>query len=549
MSWFLCVISQKPFLEWEIEKFLKVHPQTSNTIIKPSFYFSYDCREGMVYRQKSHEDDPTIKMVIGKGYISKSTGYSQADENDWDKLLNFDFLPTDIDGHYLALKIRDNFLQITCDMFGHYPVYYIDAEEYFIISTKQHFISQLIGKKQWDYCSLSALALLDMPLEKRAFLKKIAVLNEGSTLTVSYNKITVEKREIKFGTDDTIDTNKYFFSLKKAYEIQLNEGDFVFLPFEEKYSSRFAFSVWCNKAKKDWGLYHPKNSDVVPVEYIEDFVLSKLKIQNIPDFRDSKQIFAVYKDYVLSTGLAKIPEYFHLAGTALMPSMPLKNEINIVSYHSEWLFEKEPLKKIEKIYKVFKDNSFNDFKKNFVSKNHFFRKEFYPFLLKGLKLHFDDFTKKMYTTETIYDKYFFLLRNYHTNIWARGLAWLNNYKNFYSPGLLYSLSCNHLQQRFNNKKISETSSTLHETFSAESLNYPKPKEPKYSLPLYPHKNMQFFPKITNEIGLMIENAENIQYYDFPLLLKMFKKANKGNPNAVDEMMKWTAFEIWRQYLE
>ena len=150
MSWFLCVISQKPFLEWEIEKFLKVHPHTTNTIIKPSFYFSYECREELLYRKKPSEDDPNLSLVFGRGYISKSTGYSIADEGDWDKLLNFEYLPTDIDGHYLALKIRDNFLQITCDSYRHYPVFYINTDDYIMISNKQHFISHIFCFSQFN---------------------------------------------------------------------------------------------------------------------------------------------------------------------------------------------------------------------------------------------------------------------------------------------------------------------------------------------------------------------------------------------------------------
>ncbi|MCL2063067.1 MAG: hypothetical protein FWG98_01670 [Candidatus Cloacimonetes bacterium] len=559
MSWFLCIISQKPFLEWEIEKFLQVHPQTTNTIIKPAFYFSYSCRDELLFISKATEDDPTIKLVIGKGYILKGTGYSQADASDWNRLLNFEYLPSDIDGHYLALKIRENFLQITCDKFGHYPVYYINTEDYVMISNKQHYISQLMGQKQWDYAALSALALLPLRLEKRPFLRHLSMLKEGSTLTVDNNTIEVVNRELKFISSNDSDTQKYLFSLKKSFELQLKEKDFILIPFEADYSARFAFSIWCKKEKSKWGLYHfkPQNAkewgikDEItdPVEYIEDYVLSKLRIQNIPDNQDSNNLFSLYKDYVLHTGLADIPEYFYLAGSYDSETKSLQNDIYFLSHPTEWLFEKEPIKRLEKYFKILKSRSFTDFKKNYISKNHFFRKEFYPFLVKGLKQNFEDFTRKMYISETIYDKYHFLLTNHHINNRAVGLGWLNKYRNFFSPGMLYSLSCSHLQERFANNKIIETSLTLHSSFSEDSNDFPIPKEVKYTYPNYPNLNFQYFSLISNEIGLMIEKAEKIPYYHFSNLLKIFKKAKKGNDKSIEIIMKWVAFEIWREFIE
>ena len=556
MSWFLCVVSQKPFLEWEIEKFLKVHPQTSNTIIKPSFYFSYDCRAELLYTKKPSEEDPNLSIVMGNGYISKSTGYSVADKNDWDKLLNFEYIPNDIDGHFLALKIRENFLQITTDMFGHYPVYYINFDDYIMVSNKQHFVSQLMGKRQWDYSSISALTLLTMPLEKKSFLKGISVLGEGATLTVRNNKIAIANRELKFISESELELQKYLFSFKKAYELQLNENDFIALPFEASQAARFAFSVWCNKAKKLYGLYYPSGSEIYPEKFLDSTAINKLKISIIPPFHEPNEVFLLYKDYVLKTGLSDFPEYFYLAGNYATTSPHIHgggrggtNEINLITNQSEWMFEKEPTKRIDKIFNILKGRSFSDFKKNYEGGNHFFRKEFYLFLLKGLKQHFDDCIQNMIFTDTIYDKYYFYIKNYHINICAGGIAWLNDFRNFYSPGMFYSLTCQHLQQRFTNKNIIETSVELHKSFAEESIFYPKPKEVKFTLPVYPNLNQVYFHLITNEIGQMMENAQKIPYYNLSSLLKIFKKAKKGNSKAIDIVMKWTAFEIWRGYLE
>ena len=546
MSWFLCVISQKPFLEWEIEKFLQVHPQTPNTMIKPSFYFSYHCRPDLNFRKKPTDDDLNHKIVIGQGYVSKNTGFSQADEHDWQKLLDFEYLPADIDGHYLAIKIRDDFLQITSDMYGHYPVYYVDTEDYIIVSNKQHYVTSLMGKRPWDYSSLSALTLLNMPLQKTPFLKNVSILGEGSTLTIKNSKISVANRDLKFVSDKDPDIHTYLFSLKKAFELQLNENEFISLPFEAKYSSRFAFSVLCNKAKKTWGLYCLQSKNISPEKYLDSFILNKLRISYIPEFKDSSEVFLLYKDYVLSSCLSDFPEVFYLAGNY---ASTLNKEINFFSYQSEWLFEKDPLKKFEKMFKILKMKSYVHFKKHYVLENYFFRKEFYTFLLKGLSQHFEEFTQKMIVTETLYDQYYFFLKNYQINICARNLAWLNEFRNFYSPGMLYSLACHHLQQRFINKKISDISIDLHENLSEESKFFPKPKELHYNIPPYPNQNQLYFPLIINEIGGLIEKAQKMPYYNFSSLLKIYKKAQRGNDKAIAIMMKWASFEIWREFLE
>ena len=561
MTWFICIITQKPFLEWEIEKFLQVHPQTTKTIIKSSFYFSYDCRQEIQYSEKPTEENPNFRLVMGKGYISKTTGYAQADEADFEKLINFEFAPADIDGFYLAFKIRENFMQLTNDMYAHYPVYYINADDYIIVSNKQHFITQLIGKKHWNYSSISAFALLNLPLDRKAFIKNIATLPAGSVLTIRKNQIDVVTNNSNFLSDNDVDEQKYLFTLKKAYEMQINEKDFVNLPFEANFSSRFAFSVWCHKPKKLWGLYHLQTNEITPEKYIDISYLNMLNIKKIQDFTDSDELFELYKNYVLTTGLSDFPLLFPLSNfncidsnqinrPILSPMRQIKmNEINFLGEYSEWFFENQPLNRVEKIFKILRLNSFKDFKKNFVLENYFFRDEFYPFLLKGLKQHFDDFVQNMTLTDTIYDKYHFLINNYHINICAKNFAWLNDYKNFYCPGLLYSLTCKHLQQRYLNSSIIDKSQNFHMTLAEESLTFPKTKDTKYKDNIFNNTNNLFFHLMLEHISMMLEKAEKVPYYDFEKLLKMYKKALKGNENAVNIMIKWIAFEIWREFLE
>ena len=547
MTWFICVISTKPFLEWEVEKFITTHPETSHTIIKNSFYMAFNCKPEMLYYKKPDEQQQTYNLVIGNGYIPKSTGYAMADHNDWEKLLAFEYQPKDIDGHYIALKFSEDFLQVTGDLFGSYPVFYAQTEDYFIVSNMQNYIAPLLVKKTWDYATLASLTLVNSPLEFKPLVKEILPLEAGSTLTIKKNKLIITKRELNFLSEKITDIQQYWFSLKKAFELQLEDNDFMTIPFENNHSTRLALSIWSSKPKKEWGLSCPTNTDFPPEKYLHSNITSGLKIFTTPKMKIEKEVFRLYKNYVMITGHTDFPLYFDLAGN-FVPEKGI-NEINMLTNQSEWLFEKDPLKKSEKLYKILKAKNFANFLKLTTVDNKFFRKDFLKYLNKDLEKHFKHFTDNMLSINSLYDEYYFFLKNHQILYNAKGIAWLNDFRHFYCPGLFYSLTCKHLNQRLYNPKIAQLSSELHLSFSNECEKFPKIKEQKYTLFDYPNANAKYFPIIENQIGVMIENAQKIPYYNFPELLKIFKKAKKGNGYNIQSILKWVGFEIWREMFD
>ena len=553
MSWFLCIMSQKPFLEWEIEKFLKTHPYSKNTIIDSSFYFSYDCRKELLSKKIPSVEDPNLRIVMGRGYISKNTGYSQADEKDWEKLLKHEFTPKDIDGHYMAINLRKNYFQATNDLYGHYPIYYVDAEDYILISNVQQYIAAVLPEKEWDYTSIASMTLLPAYIDNQPYLTNISRMENGATITIRKNEIKIANRKLNFIAEEEIDTQNYLFSLKKAFELQLDENDFMSIPFENNQTSRFAFSVWCHKPKKNWGLYlrndktrKKSQQQLNPDKYIDSLILNDLKIMSIPDFISGEEVFRLYKEYVLKTGLSDFPMTFGLAGSFKTDDF---HEINLLSCHSNWLFESNPLSKTEKIYSLLKSNKYLSFKFNYVYSNYFFTKDLYNYLSNETKVYFKQIADELLNTETVYDKYYFLFKKFHINNRSVHLAWLNDYRTFYSPGMFYSLAIKHLYQRSNNKKLAKISCQLHTSFAEESKFYPKPVENKDRFLDEKDANMLYFPMIIRQIGAMIEISEEVPYYDYKKLIKLYKNAKNGNKTAVKMLLKWTAFEIWREFLE
>jgi len=550
MSWFVCIISDKPFLEWEIEKFIQLHPITQNSIIKQSFYFAYDGEDDMLYKKNATEDDPGFKLVIGRGYLSKSTGYSMADGNDWDRLLSQQYSPKEIDGHYMAIKIRETFVQVTNDIYGHYPIYFHKFDDSIIITNLHYFITGVLPNKEWNLPAISALALMANPLEQTGLLTNIQVMQPGATFTYKKGKATLTNRKYNFLADGEQNIAKYLFSFKKAFELQLGDSDFLNIPFEHNFTSRFALSVWSNKPKEKWGIYYKKEAKFTPDTILDPYILTNLKITKIPDHTNINEVFKLYKNYVLTTGLSDFPDCFSSAGRFKKEADV--SEINLYSPLTEWLFEKSPTEKINKIFKTFKSESYRDFKKNFIMENHFLKKDFYKTLLKGAEAHFKLLVRSVNELPTgnqkvasAYGQYHYFIKNYQIKTKTNDFAWLNNFRHFYCPGILYSLVCEHVQHNILDKKFYLKTNDLHLNFADEHLVYPK--MPTKTTPL-PNVNNIYFPFISNQVGQMIEEAEGVQIYDFAKLLKIFKKAVQGNTEAIKIILKWTGFEMWRFYL-
>jgi len=562
MNWFLCIISKKPFLEWEVERFIQVHPRSKSTIIKQSFYFAFDCPDELLYSKSPSQEDHSLRFVMGRGYLKKSTGYGFADGNDWDKLLNLQYTPKEIDGHFVAIKISDNFVQVTNDVFDHYPIYYSIAEDYFIVSNIQYALAAILSKKEMNFAGLSNLAIIDTPLERRGLYTNISLLSAGSTITCNKHKVTLINRGVNFINEAEQDTTKYLFSLKKAFELQIDDqSDYMNIPFDNSYSSRFAFAVWYTKAKRKWGIYYLKNSKYTPEDCLDPEVLANVSVACLPDLAEppkkaifqpntdhlKHEIWNMYRSYVLTTGLSDFPEFFALAGNVRVEGG--MNEINMISQPSEWLFEKAPVEKTMRMFKTLTTKKFSDYKKMAISENQFFHKDFYIPMLVGAEANFKEVAEKTAITGTAYDYYHFFLKQYQINSYSAGLGWLNSYRHFYCPGMLYTLACGHVQQSLLDKKFPLMTSAMHLELCEDSKDYPKPLERKVIYPKTYNQNSRYFPFITSHIAGLIERAENVPLYNMPKLRKLFKKAVGGNAEAIGHILKWVAFELWREFFE
>jgi hypothetical protein len=555
MNWFVCVLSQKPFLEWEIEKFVDNHPRPLSSIVKKYFYFSYNCESDMLFKKDPSEDNPSLQIVMGRGYLSKSTGYGMADGSDWEKLIKHEYQATDIDGHYIAIKLQERTTQFSNDLYGHYPIYYTKIDDYIIISNLQHFLIALLQNSTLNLPSFASHAILPAPLVRSGLYNEISILEPGSILTTKNHQIDIKSKKIHFLIDETIDFSLFSFKLKKAIELQLRKDDFMFIAYEKSIASRFAYSVWLNKPKKDWGIYYKKDDTINPDRNIDPLILNDLTVSIIPDFvepikpgnsepfsdRLSNEIFRLYKSYVQTTGLHDFPNYFYLAGR--FKKEESIQEINLFLNHIEWFFIKNPIESVVRMAHIFKSNSLNDFKKFCILENSFYKKDFYKLMVEVIAEHFKSAREKIFETRTEYDQYQVYLYNYHATHQATGLAWLNSFRHIYSPGMLYSLNCYHLKQRMTEPKYMQKLTEFSLSIAPEVKNYLKPIPNKDIYPHFSNQNRLYFPTIVNHIAKMIETTSSETYYDMERVRKIFEKAKSRNGEAINAILRWVAIRF------
>jgi hypothetical protein len=324
------------------------------------------------------------------------------------------------------------------------------------------------------------------------------------------------------------------------------------LPIDTNMSSKLAYSIWFNKPKRNWGLYYHANSQYKPEKYIDVFTLSNLRVLNYPDFTSGDEVFALYKSYVLATGRSDFPLEFMYAGTFAVD----KNvrEVTLLSNYTEWLFENEPPKSSKNMLAIFLKNDFRKFISSYVIKNHFFTETFYKRLMKELETFYEEYRKDVITNERPllksdiegFESHLFYINHFIKSKGATIIAWLNNFRHFYCPGMLYSLMTTHLQQVLVNKKEAINLNELPLTLAKESDRYPKEKTGLIKVIKPTNSNKQYFPFIENQVKEMIENATDITLYDFAKLQKIYKKAVAKDEAAIAIVLKWVSFEIIRE---
>lgn len=553
MSWLFCVLSHKPFLKWEIEKFIQTHKTASVTKIKPSFYLAAGgFEDNLILKYDNYEQDSGY-LVLGNGYLSKDTGFGNAEPNDWKRLIDGDISWEDMNGQFVVFKWNTEYIEAWNDSLGMKDLYFSRSQGYVIISSRLDWLTDFLDKKPWNYNAFGAMTLLPNMLLSQSLLKNVFRLGMAGYVKANQSKFQIGNRRQQFVNDDYNQENKYFFNLNRAIGLQIEIDKKIIIPSENNFANRYLLSTLLNKPKKNWALLEPDTYKKDELEHFLQFQNALLiPSEKNPGLDDNKRLLNLWKDYILSTVSSNLPS--ELNYVQLYANLN-KNEYTLFLPELHNLFlQKQDYSISRSLTKAFEENDPESLFKYFALDHSWLREEFYVFLKKGAIQHIQEYldlmndqhlnslTQKQQLTHLLMDG---------LNHQSDKISWLNQFGKTYSPFLISELIKERLSLDLKNSELFKVYHTQLENNYPELLFHLKYKEEKIDLRNAYSLDNRLFEIFKDDITetLTSRDVKKSPYYNHKKLDKIVSKLNSDNKKIKRTALKCYAFELWRQHLE
>jgi len=553
MSWLFCVLSNKPFLKWEIDKFLELHLNPSLNKIKPSFYLAVGGSEkNICFKYDNYEEDSGF-VVIGNGYLKKDTGFGIAEKNDWIKFINGEIPSEDMNGQFAVLKWNTQFLEAWNDTLGLKDLYFSKSQGYVIISSRLDWVSEFLNKKPWNYDAFGAMTLLPNMLLPQSLLKNVFRLGMGGYVKANNSKFHLGNRKQKITSDELDPENRYFFNLNRAINLHLDIDQKIIMPADNNFNNRYLLSYFLNKAKKNW-------SELEPDPALKDELEHFLQFQNVflipseqnPGLDDKNRLLNLWNDYILSEVSANLPAELNFV--QLFSDMN-KNDYSLyLPLSHNFFIHKSNYLESRLLLKGIEENNPEYLLKYFGDDYSWLRKEFYLFLKKGALNHLTEFLEYMNNQNLNSSEQKLQFMHFHLdsiNHNARKTEWLNRFGNVYSPYLLNELFKLRLNLNLQNSELYKLYLAQLEKNYPELLFHLKFKETRIDLRQSSSLDHRLFDLFKDDIieTLSSKEIKHSPYYNHKKLDKIINKLNSGHQNYKKIALKCYAFELWRKQLE
>ena len=553
MSWIFSVISEKPFMEWEIEKFLQTHKTPLLTIIKPSFYLAVGGLPEHMIVCYEHSDETAGWIIIGKGYLVKDTGYGFADKNDWKKFINGELSIDDIDGNYLIFRWENQYIEVWNDALGLQDCYFIKSKGYVLLSSRLDWIADLIEKKSWNYGAFGSMVLLNSMLYQESLLKNVGRLGQSGYVRATIHKFLEKNQNFNLLSDTASDMNKYAFFLNKALLLPVEQAKTITIDYQNEYSYKYLLSLLINKPKKYWNmLSNDKGNDSTNGQFEKMESAFRLPIIEKNYLHDSKKIIENWKDYIYTTINGVLPD--EIVSTKTYNLLQSKQHLYYSMDFNQFYFRNHEYNFSYSFKKGIEKANLDLLIKYFSLDLPWMRKEFLAFLIKGLQVHI----KGYYTQLNLSSEQNFQYFADQSILYGKGIhcigkksVWLDQYTLNYNPMLLASLIKLKYNLPENLANLRKNYNQLIEANSPEMTFYINQKEFKENINDKSDINNKIYSLISEEILELLRQKSIIEspYYDYKTLMKIYEKSTKGIARFQMQIIKWFTFELWRQKIE
>lgn len=551
MSWIFCVNSNKPFLKWEIEKFIDTHKTTDHCVITPSLYLAFSAHEKHITIHYENYKRTAGWIVLGTGILFKETGFGFAEKNDWKRLIDGEIHWQDMNGQFLVFKWNDDIIEIWNDTLGFKDIFFTRSQGYSVYSTRLDWLSDYIPQKKWNYKAFGSLLLSGDLILPQVLLKDVHQLGQAGFLKSNQQRFQTGKRKFTLIDEEKTDINQYFFYLNKALMLVPESNQLLLLKEEKSISLRYVLSVLLNKAKNKWSILEPSDTDELNEFLIMQSALNFSSEKN-PGHDDYQRLINLWKDYVYSSINMNFPQDLNLIQSA--SEIKNANYCYQSHYFHKFFVSKEPLSPPRALKKFFENYKIEEYLKSFKTDFSWLREEWLIFFRKGLLQYIEDLNADInkYQLDSNDDK------NHYLEIQLKALRkfapqhnYMSQFINIYSPLLNFAL----IKMRMNlDLSLDELNHLYHmqiEKNYPELLFYLKFKEKKRLLQDEVLINPYYFNVFKEEIFDTLRSKDCIHssYYQNKKIDKLISKADSGQLKSQKTLIQCFGFELWRKKLD
>jgi len=250
--------------------FNSVHDSPAKLIVYKNLYLAIggNQRTFSVDNNSKLENKYFHWAVCGVGIEPLSEGYSLVEFNGWNKIFTSsetELKLTELDGHFVGLKLNPNYIEVFTDQSGLRDIYFANYKEGTLFSTRIDWLSKFI-ETDIDFSIFGSRWMLFNQLSSKSVLKNIYRLVGGSRAIIENGNFKVTENHREYSQGSFVAEEVFVNKLKSIIEIKTSTDTPLSLSLSGGFDSRLLLSFLIASKNKNWDTHtvgSPGNPDVI----------------------------------------------------------------------------------------------------------------------------------------------------------------------------------------------------------------------------------------------------------------------------------------------
>lgn len=315
MSWIFGSIKKNNNSNFDNNKLKNTHPKPLYFISNQNLYLAAGGFHKTCLGHKVMQKDGQEKgwIVCGTGIKNDGDKFSFLQKKDWTQLLKGHNLRenlNNLNGHFVIVKFNNDSIKIMNDQLGLRDMFFLETENNIYFSTYLHWLVKFQENPEIDLKIYSSFWLLERPLSRKSFLKKIFRLGPGGSASLGQKQFSISNRNWLPEYAPDIKDFDIEHILQKLTTFSLISDQKLTLALSGGVDSRTLLSFLLSGKRKNWYTVtwnEPSHPDVIISKKINSYfnIEHKLLYNKLPN-RD--KCINTFKKFVYET-LTTSPAY------------------------------------------------------------------------------------------------------------------------------------------------------------------------------------------------------------------------------------------------